>query len=103
MLAHAIKHIVNPERRDKFTIELSMVALQNTHGMVVNKPYELNRVGKLYDKEVLKNTSDATGHEPAASGNGYWVHVPRTAESRFSKFTSYEDYVQASAAKKKGP
>lgn len=78
MLKHAIKHLRNPEKRSKFILQLSTVALQQTYGIAVNKPHELNRIGKIYDSEVLKTVSDAVGHEPSASGRGYWVHIPRT-------------------------
>jgi hypothetical protein len=91
MLKHAIKHLRNPERRSKFVLQLSSVALQQTYGIAVNKPHELNRIGKLYDSEVLKTVSDAVGHEPSASGKGYWVHIPRTEKS-----LSDEDFVRFS-------
>jgi hypothetical protein len=81
MLTHALKWLNNPVRRSKYVLQLSDVALQNAYGIVVNKPYELNRIGKLYDKEVLSVISDAVEHEPSASGNGYWVHIPRTTAS----------------------
>jgi len=80
MLSHAIKHL-NPQRRSKYVLQLSEIALTNTFGMIMNKPYELNRVGKLYDQEVIKTVSDAVGHEPSASGKGYWVHIPRMEAS----------------------
>jgi hypothetical protein len=92
MLKHAIKHLRNPERRSKFVLQLSAVALQQTYGIAVNKPHELNRIGKLYDSEVLKTVSDAVGHEPSASGKGYWVHIPRTSSSNYLGFSSYEDF-----------
>lgn len=81
MLTHALKWLNNPQRREKYVLQLSKVALQNAYGMVVNKPHELNRIGKLYDKEVLSVVSDAVKHEPSASGKGYWVHVPRTSSN----------------------
>lgn len=84
MLTHALKWMNNPVRKDKYVLQLSDVALQSAYGIVLNKPYELNRIGKLYDQEVLKTVSDAIGHEPSASGKGYWVHVPRT-EKKLSK------------------
>ena len=88
MLTHAIKHITNPQRKSKYVLQLSKVALTNTYGILLNKPNEANRLGKLYDEEVLKTVSDSVGHEPAASGNGYWVHVPRT--EKFEKFVEGE-------------
>lgn len=94
MLTHAIKYL-NPSRRSKYVLQLSDVALQNAYGIVVNKPYELNRIGKLYDQEVLKTVSDAVGHEPSASGKGYWVHVPRT-----NKPFAYESFNKLSDEKK---
>jgi hypothetical protein len=78
MLTHALKWLNNPVRRSKYVLQLSDVALQQTYGILANKPHELNRIGKLYDQEVLKTVSDAVGHEPSASGKGYWVHIPRT-------------------------
>ncbi|MGK3945984.1 hypothetical protein ABK046_47505, partial [Streptomyces caeruleatus] len=42
------------------------------------KPNEMNRLGKLYDQEVIKSTSDAVGHEKSASGKGYWVHIAKS-------------------------
>ena len=78
MLTHAVKWLRNPDRRSKYVLQLSAVALRNTYGLLQNKPHEANRIGKLYDQEVLKTVSDAVGHEPSASGVGYWVHVPRT-------------------------
>lgn len=93
MLNHAIKWLINPQRRSKYVLQLSNVALQNAYGIVVNKPHELNRIGKLYDQEVLRTVSDATKHEPAASGNGYWVHVPRTSFDNFLGFDSYYEFV----------
>jgi hypothetical protein len=83
MLSHAIKQL-NPKRRSKYVLQLSDVALTQAYGIVVNKPHELNRIGKLYDQEVLKTVSDAIGHEPSASGNGYWVHIPRTSSEELS-------------------
>jgi hypothetical protein len=77
MLKHAVKQL-NPQRRSKYVLQLSTVALKNTYGILQGKPHEANRIGKLYDQEVLKTVSDAIGHEPSASGVGYWVHVPRT-------------------------
>jgi hypothetical protein len=79
MLKHAIKYL-NPQRRDKFVLQLSETALQNTYGLVIGKPHELNRIGKLYDKEVLAVVAEAGKHERSASGRGYWVHVPRTQQ-----------------------
>jgi hypothetical protein len=76
MLTHAVKYL-NPQRRSKYVLQLSDVALTNAYGTLVNKPHELNRIGKLYDSEVLKTVSDAVGHEPSASGKGHWVHIPR--------------------------
>lgn len=78
MLTHAVKWLRNPDRRSKYVLQLSSVALRNTYGLLQDKPHEANRIGKLYDQEVLKTVSDAVGHEPSASGVGYWVHVPRT-------------------------
>ena len=83
MLTHAIKQL-NPKRRSKYVLQLSDVALTQAYGIVVNKPHELNRIGKLYDQEVLKTVSDAVGHEPSASGEGYWVHIPRTKNTKFT-------------------
>jgi hypothetical protein len=83
MLTHAIKYL-NPQRRAKYVLQLSEVALTNTHGILVNKPHEANRLGKLYDQEVIATVSDAVGHEPSASGKGYWVHIPRTENSKGS-------------------
>ena len=80
MLTHAIKHIQNPERKNKYVLQLSPVALTTVYGTMMNQPNEMNRLGKLYDMEVIKGTSDAVGHEPSASGKGYWVHIPRIAE-----------------------
>lgn len=80
MLTHAIKYL-NPLRRAKYVLQLSDVALMNTYGILVGKPHELNRMGKLYDKEVIVAVSDAIGHEPSASGKGYWVHIPRTKKA----------------------
>ena len=82
MLKHAIKNL-NKDRRNKYILQLSPIALQQTYGLAVNKPHELNRIGKLYDQEVLKTVSDAIGHEVSASGNGYWVHIPRTILSQY--------------------
>ena len=83
MLTHAIKQL-NPKRRSKYVLQLSDVALTQAYGIVVNKPHELNRIGKLYDQEVLKTVSDAVGHEPSASGEGYWVHIPITKNTKFT-------------------
>ena len=77
MLTHAVKYL-NPLRRAKYVLQLSDVALMQTYGILVGKPHELNRMGKLYDKEVVATLSDAVEHEPSASGKGYWVHIPRT-------------------------
>jgi len=79
MLTHAIKYL-NPERRSKYVLQLSEIALTNTYGMLMNKPHEINRLGKLYDQEVLAILSDAVNHEPSASGKGYWVHIPRVQD-----------------------
>ena len=84
MLTHAIKHITNPQRKSKYVLQLSDVALTQTYGILMNKPHEANRLGKLYDKEVLASVSDAVGHEPSASGEGYWVHIPRTKNTKFT-------------------
>ena len=84
MLTHAIKHITNPQRKSKYVLQLSDVALTQTYGILMNKPHEANRLGKLYDKEVLASVSDAVGHEPSASGKGYWVHIPRTKNTKFT-------------------
>lgn len=86
MLTHAVKWLNNPNRKSKYVLQLSDVALQNAYGIVVNKPHELNRIGKLYDQEVLKTVSDAVKHEPSASGNGYWVHVPKTSNEDKKQF-----------------
>ncbi len=93
MLSHAIKWLTNPIRRQKYVLQLSETSLANAYGIVVNKPHELNRIGKLYDQEVLKTVSDAVGHEPSASGNGYWVHIPRTSSGKHLGYNSYEDFV----------
>ena len=90
MLSHAIKHL-NPQRRSKYVLQLSDVALTQAYGLVVNKPHELNRIGKLYDQEVLKTVSDAVGHEPSASGNGYWVHIPRIKNTGIAYNTGIRD------------
>ena len=90
MLTHAIKYL-NPQRRSKYVLQLSDVALQNAYGIVVNKPHEANRIGKLYDQEVLATLSDAVEHEPSASGKGYWVHIPNTQKKNFG-FNTYEDF-----------
>ena len=90
MLSHAIKHL-NPQRRSKYVLQLSDVALTQAYGLVVNKPHELNRIGKLYDQEVLKTVSDAVGHEPSASGNGYWVHIPRIKNTGIVYNTAIKD------------
>ena len=100
MLNHAIKHITNPQRKSKYVLQLSKVALTKAYGMVVNKPHELNRIGKLYDQEVLASVSDAVDHEPSASGNGYWVHVPRTEDARSKKsyyssnYKTYKEFLE---------
>lgn len=91
MLTHAIKQL-NPKRRSKYVLQLSDVALTQAYGIVVNKPHELNRIGKLYDQEVLKTVSDAIGHEPSESGKGYWVHIPRTSSGKLLKFDNYKDF-----------
>lgn len=102
MLSHAIKHITNPQRKSKYVLQLSEVALTNAHGIVVNKPYELNRIGKLYDQEVLATVSDAVDHEPSASGKGYWVHVPRTENKKAQKslyvstYNTYKEFLEKS-------
>jgi hypothetical protein len=90
MLTHAIKYL-NPQRRSKYVLQLSEVALQNAYGIVVNKPHEANRIGKLYDQEVLATLSDAVEHEPSASGKGYWVHIPNTQKKNFG-FDTYADF-----------
>jgi hypothetical protein len=87
MLTHAVKWLRNPDRRSKYVLQLSSVALRNTYGLLQDKPHEANRIGKLYDQEVLKTVSDAIGHEPSASGKGYWVHVPRTENKNALKNT----------------
>jgi hypothetical protein len=92
MLTHAIKYLNNPNRRAKYVLQLSKVALTNTYGILMNKPNEANRLGKLYDQEVLASVSDAIGHEPSASGNGYWVHVPRTSSGNTLGYDSYERF-----------
>jgi len=91
MLSHAVKYL-NPQRRSKYVLQLSEVALSQAYGIVVNKPHELNRIGKLYDSEVLKTVSDAVGHEPSASGKGHWVHIPRTASGKVSGYNSYDKF-----------
>ena len=91
MLTHAIKYITNPTRKSKYVLQLSDVALTKAHGIVVNKPHELNRIGKLYDQEVLATVSDAVDHEPSASGKGYWVHVPRTKDAGIEHNISIRD------------
>lgn len=94
MLSHAIKQL-NPKRRSKYVLQLSDVALTQAYGIVVNKPHELNRIGKLYDQEVLKTVSDAVGHEPSASGNGYWVHIPRISSGKVLRFDNYKDFKES--------
>lgn len=100
MLNHAIKHITNPQRKSKYVLQLSKVALTKAYGIVMNKPHELNRIGKLYDQEVLASVSDAVDHEPSASGNGYWVHVPRTEDVRSKKsyyalnYKTYKEFLE---------
>ena len=90
MLTHAIKYL-NPQRRSKYVLQLSEAALTTSFGIVTNKPHELNRIGKLYDTEVLKTVSDAVGHEPSASGEGYWVHIPKIAQTSIAYQTSIVD------------
>ena len=93
MLGHAIKHLINPNRRSKYVLQLSKVALTNAYGLLVNKPNEANRLGKLYDIEVTSSLSDALEHEPSASGVGYWVHIPRTEDNGINLgFDSYADF-----------
>lgn len=87
MLTHAIKYLNNPTRRSKYVLELSNVALTNTYGILINKPNEANRLGKLYDMEVIALLSDAVDHEPAASGDGYWVYIPKTNSTNFGHKT----------------
>jgi len=94
MLSHAIKYL-DPQRRSKYVLQLSDVALTNAYGMVINKPHELNRIGKLYDQEVLRAVNEAGDHEPSASGNGYWVHIPRTANGNHLGYNSYEEAANA--------
>jgi hypothetical protein len=102
MLTHALKWMNNPDRRSKYVLQLSNVALQNAYGIVVNKPHELNRIGKLYDQEVLKTISDAVEHEPSASGKGHWVHIPKTENpglylvALLRRYKSYEDFEKES-------
>tara|TARA_R110000868_G_scaffold214938_2_gene465038 strand:- start:224 stop:2854 length:2631 start_codon:yes stop_codon:yes gene_type:complete len=90
MLTHAIKYL-NPQRRSKYVLQLSEAALTTSFGIVTNKPHELNRIGKLYDTEVLKTVSDAVGHEPSASGEGYWVHIPKIAQTSIAYQTNIVD------------
>lgn len=78
ILKYAIKNLIDPKRTNKFITALSEIALSNSFRDVSNQSHKLNQVGKIYNSELLKNTSDATQHEPSASGSGYWVHVPRT-------------------------
>jgi hypothetical protein len=92
MLTHAIKYL-NPQRRSKYVLQLSKVALQKAYGIVVNKPHEANRIGKLYDQEVLATLSDSVDHEPSASGKGYWVYIPSTQNPRKDLgFNTYEEF-----------
>ena len=84
MLGHAIKYLRNPNRRSKYVLQLSKVALTNTYGMLINKPHEANRLGKLYDMEVISSLTDALDYEPSASGAGYWVHIPKTENEKIS-------------------
>ena len=93
MLTHAIKWLTNPVRRSKYVLQLSDVALTAAYGIVVNKPHELNRIGKLYDQEVLNAVSDAVGHERAASGNGFWVTIPRVESSAYLGYDTYDALV----------
>jgi hypothetical protein len=93
MLGHAVKHLINPNRRSKYVLQLSKVALTNTYGMLVNKPHEASRLGKLYDMEVINSLTDSLEFEPSASGAGYWVHVPRTQnDGKNLNFASFEDF-----------
>jgi len=94
MLTHAIKNL-NPQRRSKFVLQLSSVALTNAYGITVNKPHEANRIGKLYDQEVLRAVNEAGEHEPSASGKGYWVHVPRSPNGNQLGYNSYEEAANA--------
>lgn len=93
MLGHAIKYLRNPNRRSKYVLQLSKVALTNTYGILVNQPNEANRLGKLYDMEVISSLTDALDYEPSASGAGYWVHIPRTENDRINLgFSSYANF-----------
>lgn len=90
ILKYAIKNLINPKRRNKFVISFSETALSNTFRDVTNQPHKLNQVGSIYNSELLKLTSDATEHEPSASGKGYWVHVPRVEKK--SDFNTYDRF-----------
>jgi len=92
MLKHAIKNLINPDRTNKFVLELSEVSLQNTFRDVKNQPHKLNQVGRIYNENVLKTVSDATGHEPSASGKGYWIHIPRVSSRNYLGYSSYERF-----------
>jgi len=88
ILKYAIKNLINPKRTNKFVISFSEIALNNVYRDVINQPHKLNQAGSIYNSELIRLTSDATEHEPSASGKGYWVHVPRT-ESKATKFNNY--------------
>jgi hypothetical protein len=93
ILKYAIKNLINPKRTNKFVISFSEIALNNVYRDVINQPHKLNQVGTIYNSELLKLTSDATEHEPSASGRGYWVHVPRTDTGKKLGYYSYEEVV----------
>jgi hypothetical protein len=95
ILKYAIKNLINPKRTNKFVISFSEIALNNVYRDVINQPHKLNQVGTIYNSELLTLTSDATEHEPSASGKGYWVHVPRTDTGKKLGFDSYEEVVNA--------
>ena len=78
MLKHALKYINNPDRKDKYVLQLSKVALSNAYNILIAKPHEANRLGTLYNKEAVKVIFGTLKSEPSSSGKGYWGHISKT-------------------------
>ena len=94
MLAHAVKYLTNPNRKSKYVLQLSPLALENTYGILMNKPHEANRLGKLYDLEAVASVSDSVTHEPSASNTGYWIHIPKTSFENSEEYTRNIDLLK---------
>ena len=86
MMDIALESINDKSKTVKNVPVVSRVSLADAYEHLQKYPLELQRVKNLYKKAVIKNASDAVGHEKSESGKGHWIHVPNVSDRSSPQF-----------------